>query len=158
MTRRTRLGLVAALVTVLLPLLAPPATAAGVPYASLSCGSGWVQTTAPHVLAQQGARGAAGPDAFWIAELWGWTGSTWVHVQWSQWWLSPVRTTDFNPGALTGYAGPSWYPYGVVNGSWTQSVWFRVAPGYHYAIRNWVHDGSWSSAWAATAVGFSCRA
>lgn len=156
--RAGRALLVAVVSVGLLPWATPAASAAGIPYATLTCGQGWVQTTAPYVLAQQGARGSDGPDAVWFPELFGHNGQSWVRMETGRPWVSSVATSDFNLGSTVGYAGPSWYPYGVVNGTRTTAVYWSVAPGYHYAIRNAVHDGSWSMQFASTGSQLSCRA
>ena len=135
---------------------ATPATAAGVPNASLSCGTGWVRTTAPYVYAQQDAPGASG--IFWAPQLYQHDGRSWHPVATANWFISPVQSSDFNPGSTGGFAGPGWYPYGTINGQLTQTFTWTVPSGYWYAIRNWVYDGSYSNAFAGPIGSQVCRA
>lgn len=127
----------------------------------LSCGYGQVVTSGPSVTANQGT--AQNPNIWWIAELIRWDGSRWVHAQWSSWFVDTVESdSGFSLGSTWGYAGGAWFRYGEMNsvgfGGYS-SLRFDVPSGGYYAIRNFVYDGTYSSAIAVSSTGGTwCRA
>jgi hypothetical protein len=134
-----------------------PAAATTEPTALLTCSAGRVTTSMPSVQASQQYQPR------YYAELFRYTSAGWQHVSWSRMWVTQTYSNDANPGSTWGYAGPRWYPYGVVNGAWATSLYFNVTPGYYYAIKNWTSDSNWqfdnwATAWASRSGVTYCRA
>ena len=117
------------------------------PVSSFSCNGSVVVAAGPTVGAAQWAEGH---DVQWQAELWVQTASGWQVSQRSVVHSAEAQTGDFDPGATTGIAGPSWF--NPTTRSWFWYTAFIVDPGYAYAVRNVVWEASESRAAWATVV------
>jgi hypothetical protein len=117
------------------------------PVSSFNCNGSIVAAAGPTVVAAQWSQGH---DVQWQAELWVQTAAGWQVSQRSVVHSAEAQTSDFDPGATTGIAGPSWF--NPTTRSWFWYTAFVADPGYAYAVRNVVWEASQSRAAWATVV------